>query len=165
MTLDPACAHWIRDEVRDSLDELGLGHLGRVGLQDRGLGLDHFRHGPEGDALAVRQRATLPPEDDVVRIRIHRLGELPDQSALADAWNADEREKLRRPLAPGAAERVRKEVELVAPTDERGAAALLHVDSEASPCGERLPDRDRLGLALRSHRLAFAVLIVLSVAR
>ena len=158
MALDPACARWIRDEVRDSLEKLGLGHLGGVGLQDRRLGLDHLRHGPEGDALTVWQRATLPPEDDVARIRIHRLRKLPDQSALADARNADEREKLRRPLALGAAQRVRKKVELFPPADERGAAALLHVDSEASPCGERLPDRDRLGLALRSHGLALAVL-------
>jgi hypothetical protein len=158
VALDPARARRVRNQIGDGLAKLRLGHLGGIGLEDGRLSLDHLRHSPEGDAFAIRQRAALPPEDDQLRIRVDCLGKLPHQSALADARDADEREQLRRPLAPGPAERVREQVELLPPADECGATALPHVDSVTSPGGQSLPDGDRLGLAFRAHRLTRAVL-------
>ena len=158
MALDPMGALGVGDEIRHRLAQLRLGRLGGVGLEDPGLRLDHLPHGPEGDALAVRERAALPPVDDQVRIRVHRLRELPHEPALADSRDAYERDELRPPLPQGARETVRQPVELLAAADERRRTALLHVDPQTRPGGDCLPDRNGLRLPLRAHRLALAVL-------
>ena len=45
--------------------ELGLGLVGRVGLEDAALGLDDLPERPEGDPLPVGKAAALPPVDEV----------------------------------------------------------------------------------------------------
>ena len=143
----------------DGLDELGLGGLRGVGLEDARLRLDHLRQRPEGDAFAVRQRAALAPEDEPVRIRVDRLRELPDQPALADARHADEGDELRRPLPLDAREGLEERVELLA---RARRAAPRRAGATSTPkrarAADRLPHRDRLRLPLRLDRLAVAVL-------
>ncbi len=138
--------------------KLGLRDFGRVCLEDGSLRLDHLCHGPEGDAFPVRERTALAPEDDEIGVRVDRLRELPDEAALPDARDADERQELRRPFSPGTRKGVRKEIELGLAADERGATALLDVDAEAGTRSQRFPDRDRLGLPLRLDRLGLCVL-------
>ena len=60
------------------------GPVGRVGLQDAGLGLDDLGQGPEGHALAVGQAAPLPPGDQLGG-GLDLAPQLGHQPALADA--------------------------------------------------------------------------------
>jgi len=141
VALDPVCALLVGNEIRDRLVQLRLGGVGGIGLEDACLRLHHLADRPEGDSLAVRQRAALPPVDDQVGVGVHRLGELPYEPALADARDADERDQLCPPLAQGAREPVREPVELLAAADELGAAPLEDVDAVAGARSERLPHR------------------------
>ena len=111
--------------VGHAVVELPLGALGRVGLEDPKLGLDHLAERPERDAVAVRQAPALPPRDDV-RVGLDQVVELEHEPALADPGNADERHELHGALLAGARERVREHVELAAPPDERRPADQLH---------------------------------------
>jgi hypothetical protein len=122
LILYPPCGRGVRDQIGDRFAELGLGDLGRVRLEDGSLGLDHLRECPERDALAVGKRAPLTPLDEVLGIVVHDLPELPDQPALADAGDADERQKLRRPLRPGAGKCIREQIDLRLAPDERRTA-------------------------------------------
>ena len=95
--------------------------------------LHHLAERPEGDALAVWKRTALPPVDELSGSRSTDLGELPDEPALADAGDADERDELNVRSSPGTRERRMQEIELPLPADERSAAGLL----------ESTPKRDR----------------------
>ena len=77
--------------------QLRLGLARRVAVQDSGLRLHDLRERPEADALAVRKRTTLPPDDQLAPLGddLHRLE---DEPRLADAGRAHEREELRRLL-------------------------------------------------------------------
>ncbi len=60
---------------------------------------------------------------------------------------------MARGLAQRAGVHLAKHFELVVPADERRRARRLEIDSEPAPRADRAPDRYRLGLALRRHRL------------
>src|SRR5205823_6125165 len=90
--------------LRDRLAQLPLDVLRRVVLEDPCLRFHHLAERPERGALAVRERAPVPPEDDLVE-RVDVCEELCDEPALADAGDADERHLLRRSLLLGALER------------------------------------------------------------
>ena len=94
LCLDPARLARVGDEIRHGVDELGLGGLRGVGLEDPRLRLDDLRQSPEGHTFAVRERASLAPEDDPVGVLVDGSGELPDEAALTDPWNPHEREEL-----------------------------------------------------------------------
>jgi hypothetical protein len=158
VAFDPAGVRRIRQEIGDSLCELVMSYIGRVGLEDAGLRLDHLPERPKGHPLAVRKRAALPPIDDVVGVGVDRLGELPHETALTDARNAGKGEELRPALPLGAGEGFRQQAELRLPADERTTSALLHIDAITSPRRERLPHRNQLRFSLRPHGLALGVL-------
>ena len=93
----PSRASVVGDESRDRLAELRLGRLGGVGLEDAGLRLDHLAERPEGDALAVGQRAALPPVDDQLRVARRPPATSSQTSRLLPMpGHADERDELRR---------------------------------------------------------------------
>ena len=118
---------------------------------------DHLAERPVGDPLPVGERAALTPPDQL-RIGVGEPEQLPDEAALADPRHADERDELGRALAASPRERAREQRELVITADERRAASLHDVDTEAGAGVEWLPDADRPLLALHEHRLGFAVL-------
>jgi hypothetical protein len=136
--------------------QLLLGDVARIGLEDSGLGFDDLGESPERHALAVRERASLPPEDEI-GIGLDGVQELVDEAALADAGHPDEREELGRAILARPRERSPEEVELLRSADESRAGLPRDVDAEAGPCLDRFPDRQRLGLALDQHGLSLAV--------
>src|SRR5207302_11151963 len=141
--------------VRADRGELLLRRFRVVALEDPGLRLHDLAQRPHAAALAVGERASLAPPIDV-GIRIENGEELGDEAALADAGNADERDELCRLLALASLERVREEEQLALAPDELAAMRLLDVGAETRVCGDDLPHRDGLRLALRldGRRLA-----------
>src|SRR3954452_15034613 len=113
MSRETAGCRFVGDEVSQELAELRLCNLRGIGLEDRGLRLDHLAEGPECDTLPVRERTALAPEDDEVGIGVDGLRELPDEPALPDSRHADEGEKLRHAFPFGAGERVQEQVEFL----------------------------------------------------
>ena len=124
--------------------------------QNAGLRLDDLAERPERDPVAVRETASLAPGDEL-RVGIDDALELVDEAALADSRDADEREELRRALVARALEGVPDDAELALAADELRAGVVCDVDAEARTGGGRLPDRDRLRLALRLDRSGFVV--------
>ena len=92
-------------------------------------------------------------QHDQLRLGVDELRKLEDQAALADPGHADERDELRRALLAHA-RRARRGATSSSrsPADERRRASAAHVDAEARARLDGLPDRDRLGLALRLDR-------------
>ena len=140
----------------DHRDELLLGRRRVVGLENPGVRLDDLAERPEADALAVGERAALPPGDEL-GVGLGDLEQLGDEAALADPGHADERDELRGLLSPRARERVGEQAALALAADERRPQPLLDVAAEARAGGDRLPDPDRLGLPLRLDRRRLAV--------
>ena len=105
-------------------------------------------------ALAVGERAALAPEDELRVAGLDRLEELEDEPALADPGDADERDELRRALATARGRALAQERRARCSRPTSGARRRWRdVDAEPRARLERLPDRDRLGLALRLDRL------------
>ena len=61
----------------------------------------------------------------------------------------DERDELRSSLVAGAVEGISQDGELALAADELRPRLVRDVDAEARAAVDRLPDGDRLGLALR----------------
>src|SRR5205814_5452497 len=99
----------------------------------------------------VREGSALSPRHDRLGVAVHDLEQLADQAALADAGDADERDELRRAFAPRSSQRVDQEPELARAPDQRGPGPLFDVETEPGARGDRLPNQDRLGLALRGN--------------
>ena len=155
--LDPVALALLERQRLERAEQLLLRRLGRVRVrvEDAGLGLDHVGQGRERHTFAVRMRAALAPVDQV-RVGVDPCVQLSDEPALADARHADDGHELRRPLLARAVERVEELVELAAPADERGRRpGELDVDSGARL--ERLPDDDRLRLALDLDGIELAI--------
>ena len=129
-----------------------LFHLSRrIRLEDARVRLDHLGERPVRDALPVGQAPALSPVDEL-GLAFQHAEELGHQPALADARNSDERDELGRLLLARPLERVSEEVHLLLPSDER-RSARPDVDAEARAGLDRLPDADRLRLALRRNSL------------
>ncbi len=151
MARDPARVARVRHDTFHGRVELGA-RLGiRVGLEDPRLRLHHLGERPEGHAVAVRQRATLPPQDDVGD-RLDVGLELGDQTALADPRNPDDGDELRRGLCAGSVERVDELIDLTTPADE-GRLGGDGLRAHSCPRVERLPDREGLGLPFGLYAL------------
>ena len=78
--------------------------------------------------------------------------QLPDEPALPDARDADERDELHR-AAARTLERVGQQPQLEVAADER-RSVVRHVDAEARARRDSLPGGDRIGLAFRRDRSA-----------
>ena len=91
---------------------LCLGPLGIVGLEHARLRLHHLAERPQAHSFAVRQRAALPPQRQL-RLMVDPLEELPDEAALADPGDADERDELGLALSARAVQRADQRLELV----------------------------------------------------
>ena len=132
--------------------ELGLGLVGRVGLEDAALGLDDLPERPERDPLPVGKAAALPPGHEVGAL-VDVREELGGEAALAHPRLADDRHQLARALLGRALERPDQQRLLELAADERRRVRAGHVRAEAGAGGERAEERERLGLALHRHRL------------
>src|SRR5207248_9196329 len=106
------------------------------------------REGPEADALSVRERAPLPPGDQL-GLGIDQPRELEQQARLADSGDADERHELRRVFLAHTAERISEDIELAVAAYEGGSGFVRNVDAEAGARVQRFPDLDRLLLPFR----------------
>jgi len=106
MSFDPARIGRLGDVPLHRLSQPRACLLWAVRLEDPRLGLDHLRKRPEGDAVAIGERATTTPEDDAEVTALDRLEELENEPALADSRHADERDELRPALPRHAAERL-----------------------------------------------------------
>ena len=102
--------------------ELRRRDLGRVGLQDPGVGLDDLAERPEGDPLAVRQAPALPPGDELGP-GVDVGAELGDDPALAEPGLADDRDELDRVGGDGLVEDALQERQVDLPADERACRA------------------------------------------
>src|SRR5437763_9853289 len=145
------------DRLRDRLAKFLDGGVGRVVLVDAGLRLHHLADGPEADARAVRQRAALPPPDQLWRL-LDPLEQLRDQPRLADPGDADQRHELRLAAADGAVEGVENDAELPLAADEGRERSLLEIHAQARLRLNGFPDLDRRGLSLGGHRFVLCVL-------
>src|SRR4051794_7531254 len=96
--------HVLLDQLLDGVPELRLNLGVAVRLQDGGLRLDHLGERPVADALAVWQRSALAPVRQLPTA-VDRLEQLPDEPALADAGDTDDRQQLRGALLANALQR------------------------------------------------------------
>ena len=155
-TADPAALRLVGEDVVEHGRELRLGGVERVALEDPGVRLHDLAERPVAQALAVGQRAALPPPDQL-RVTVDELEELADEPALADPGHARQGHELRLEIAAAAIERLGQEADLALAPDERGTGALLEVEPEARARRERLPHHDRLALPFCGDRLRLAV--------
>ncbi len=108
--------------------------LERIVVGDAGGGLDHLAERPVRDALAVRQRA---PHEHARSL--DTVEELACQPALPHTGLAVDREEVGAAVPQAAVERVREELELRFPPDERRAwaeranRAVEHVNQPPGP--------------------------------
>jgi hypothetical protein len=106
--LKPATILLARDGHGHRRPQLRLRLVRVVGLEDPGLRLDDLGERPEGDTVAVGERAAVPPVDEV-RPLLDRPEQLVDHPALADPPHTDERDELRLAFAVGAIEHLAQE--------------------------------------------------------
>ena len=151
LALDPTGLVGLGDEPADRLPELLDGVLGRVRLEDSRLRLDHLRERPEGHAVAVRERAAVPPEHEAELTGFDRLEELEHEPALADARNSDKGEELRLELTRHSREHLPQQRQLAFASDERRSSGSF--DADPSPSSQGFTGRHRARLPLRRDRL------------
>src|SRR5439155_576432 len=119
--------------------------------------LDDLAQRPEGDPLAIGKRTTLPPGDQPIP-GVDPLEQLPDEPALADPWDADERHQLGFALADRTLEGSGQEIELALPSHQWRQADLANIDAESGNCGDGLMNAYGCALAFDRNRLVLAVL-------
>ncbi len=102
---------------------------------------------PERHPLAVGQRATLAPIDQLP-VLFDRVQELDQEPALAHSRDADKGDELRRALLTDARQSRDEQLEFALAPNERRDGSLHNVDAEASARLQSLPDGDRLALPL-----------------
>jgi hypothetical protein len=105
VSFQPSGVSPIGHEVGDRAGELPLDRPAVVALEDRRLLLHHLAERPVRDPVAVRQAPATPPRHEARVVREGAL-ELPDEPALADPRDADERDELDRERSPRARDRV-----------------------------------------------------------
>ena len=117
---------------------------------------DHVGQRPERDAVAVREAASgVPP--DVAGEPVDVLLELPGEAGLADAADPDDRDEVRPAVFGGGVVELLDEPQLaIAPDERRLETAGLRRSADEADDPHRLPELDRLGLAL--ERVAARVL-------
>ena len=98
--LEPVPLRRLCDDALDGRLQLGRSLLRTVGLEDACLALDDLAKCPEGDALAVGEAASLPP-DGRFRLLLEEGAELGEQARLADSRLARDRDQLHAGLSDG----------------------------------------------------------------
>ncbi len=156
VALDPGRLSGVFDRCLDGGAELGFGILGGVRRQDLRPALDHFPKRPEGHALAVRQAPAHLP-DQLVGIGGGLAPELVEKPALPDSGLTHEGDELDGALLLRPGERASEGLELLRAAHERPAAALERFRVRLLLGRDRFPDRKRLRLPLRLHRLRLPV--------
>jgi hypothetical protein len=156
MPLDPTGLLRIVDRLGHRRPQFRLGRLGGVRFENAELGLDDLGDRPVAQALAVGQRPSLAPEDQL-RIAVDDLKQLGDQPALADSRHTDQRYELRAEVFANAIESAGQNIELPFSADELSAGTLLDVEAEAGSRCDRLPSRNRVRLPFRLDRRRLAV--------
>src|SRR5205814_9892354 len=116
----------------DCFSELRSDLLVAGRLEDPGLRLHHLGVRPIAHALAIRQRASLPPEGQLTAL-LDRPEELADKAALAGPGNADQRHELRRTLLPRTREGAHEQFDLPLAPDERRLRLRREANAEARP--------------------------------
>ncbi len=129
MALDPHALTLVGHDRRRR-HQLLRGGMGRVRLEDTRLRLDDLAERPEGHTLAIRERAALPPRNQLV-VAVDDPAELVQEPALADPGYADQRDELCRAFLACAGKRVDEHVELGLTPDKLRAAGPAQVDPEA----------------------------------
>ena len=139
VALDPRPLGLVGEEVSDSRSDLRDGLLGPVALEDARLSFHDLGEAPKGRSLAVRERATLPPDDEL-RIGIDPLEELAHETRLPDPGTpttvtscGSSRVRARQ----GADQDVRSS------SVRPGRAHVREIDAVAGPSSDRAPDRER----------------------
>ena len=121
VALDPRPLGLVGEEVSDSRSDLRNGLFGPVALEYARLSFHDLGEAPEGRSLAVRERATLPPDDEL-RIGVDHLEELAHETRLSDPWHADDGDELRLETRSRPSQSTDQDVQLVVPSDERRSA-------------------------------------------
>ena len=152
VSVDPASLRRLVEEVGQHGAQLLLRRRVGVGLENSGLCLDHLAQRPVGNPVAVGKRPALTP-DDQLGIGVGRPEELPDQPALPDAGDADDRDELRLVLPSGPCERPGEQLELLLSAHELRPAELHDVDTESRSGRDGRPDGHGALLPLREHGL------------
>ncbi len=136
--------------------DLGRDVVGRVSFEDSRLRLDDLAERPHRDPVAVRETVALSPRDELLVV-LYDPAQLVDEPTLADSGDADERQELRRSVVARPVEDVANDPELTVTTDQVRPSLVCEVDAEPGVRGNRLPHRDRLGLALGLDRRKLSV--------
>ena len=148
----PGRLRLLADEAGDRPLQLGGGLLGRIGVQDAGLGLDDLPQRPQRHPLPVGQAAALTPGDQLP-VGLDQLREFPDEPAFADPRHPDQGHQLRRLLGAGSGQRVGEQAAFPLPSDQGPDRRLVDVHPETGPRPKHQPHRHRVGLALGIDRL------------
>ena len=152
MPFHPGTLPLVLDQLGHRARQLVGCLVARRGLEDPRLRLDHLAERPVGDALAVRQRPSLPPGDEI-RVLVDDTPQLLHEPALADPGDADQRDQLGLPLGPDTLQRGGEQCRFALAADEGRPTGAAEVDAEPGAGGDRTPGRDRLRLPLRRHRV------------
>ena len=139
MGLDPRLVAGACERVLDRLVDLRRDLLRRVLLEDARLRFDDLAERPERDPVAVGEAAPLAPGDEL-RVGLDDAVQLVDETTLADAGDADEREELRRPCVAGALEGV--------PDD--ASSRSRPTSSERASCAMSTPKRECAAVAVQT---------------
>ena len=99
--------------VVDRGEQLALRHVGGVALEDPEVDLHYLTQRPERHTVAVRQAATLPPQESTVAD-----DELVHEPALADPGCTDQGHELRDALLAGTGQSRAKKLEFGLAADE-----------------------------------------------
>ena len=125
--------------------------VGRVGLEDAGLGLDDLGQGPVGHpaagggaALVPGRGAALPPGDQVA-VGVEGPPELGHQPGLADAGRAEQGDEPGAALGLGPLERLQQDAQLAVAADQRHRPGGQGVHPGAVARLQRAPHAHRLG--------------------
>ncbi len=117
-----------------TVSSLALSGVGRVGLQDPGVGLQDLPERPERDALPVGQAPTLAPGDEL-GLGVDVGGELGHDAGLAEPGFPHDGDELRRRGRHRLVEDALQQREIDLATDERGVVGAGEIGAEASQRG------------------------------
>ena len=136
----------------DRGSELRLRLVALLVLDDSRSPAHHLRERPESDAFPVCETATrVPPDPSGEAVDV--LLELPGEARLSDPADADDGDEMRPPILRRSVEELLDEAKLaVTPDERRLQPGELHRSSAQSDNAGRVPELERLGLALQSVR-------------
>ena len=147
---------WIRYVLLDRGAQLLAGARRLFVLDDPGAPANHVGQRPERNAVAVREAASgVPP--DVAGQPVDVFLELPGEARLSDTADPDDGDEMRPAVFRGGVVELLDEPQFaIASHERRLETAGLRRSTDEADDPDRLPELDRLGLAL--ERVAARVL-------